>query len=141
MATLSINLDVTQYVQVNVALNPMTLESHRDVVRITLSEDKPAKTNTVFHMLGGDSEPLAFSSIDTNVWALATSANCKLIVTETDSIKVVTDTGASMLELIISTNYDMIGKLGDVVTELKIMNMYNAMAHNETILKEDVDNA
>ena len=95
MPTVSVNLDTTQYVQVNTAFNPITLQAHNDSVRITLSELKPAKSNTVFHSLGGDDAPLHFPSIDTNVWALAITEKSSLIVSETEPAPV-SDFGTSV---------------------------------------------
>lgn len=86
MPTVAVNLSTTEYVQVNTSFNPILLQSHRDAVRITLSELKPSKSNTVFHVLSGDDAPLPFNSIDTNVWALATTDKSSLIVSETDLV-------------------------------------------------------
>ena len=86
MPTVSVNLDTTQYVQVNTSLNPLILQAHRDAVRITLSDSKPTKGNSVFHLLGGDDNPLPFDSIDTNVWALAVSDRSSLVVSETTAV-------------------------------------------------------
>lgn len=83
MPTVSVALDQTQYVRINTALNPMVLEAHRDTVRVTISELKPALNNTVYHELSGADAPLKFDSIDTNVWALAMSDRSSLIVSET----------------------------------------------------------
>lgn len=88
MPTVSVNLDTAQYVQVNTAFNPMILQSLRDTVRITLSDLKPAKSNTVFHELGGKDAPLTFPSIDTNVWALAMTNRSALIVSETEPVPI-----------------------------------------------------
>jgi hypothetical protein len=94
MPTVSVNLDIDQYVQVNTGLNtglnPLILQGHRDTVRITLSELKPAKANEVFHTLGGDDPVLHLNSIDTNVWALAQSDKSSLIVSETEPFPVKT---------------------------------------------------
>lgn len=62
----------------------MVLQAHRDSVRIVLSELKPSKGNSVFHLLGGDDEPLPLHSLDTNVWALAITDKSSLIVSETE---------------------------------------------------------
>lgn len=88
MPTVSVNLDISQYVQVNTALNPMILQAHNDSVRIAISDTKPAKSNVVYHLLGGGDNPLSFNSLDTNVWALAVTDKSNLIVTETDSLPV-----------------------------------------------------
>lgn len=97
MPTVAVNLDVDNYVQVNVEFNPLLLQAHRDAVRITISELKPLKSNTVFHVLGGDDAPLALNSIDTNVWALATTDNSSLIVSETKPF-LINDHGADLAE-------------------------------------------
>lgn len=91
MPTVLVNLSTTEYVRVNTSLNPLLLQAHRDTVRITISTAKPTKSNTVFHTLGGDDAPLKLDSIDTNIWALATSDKSSLIVTETNTKPV--DTG------------------------------------------------
>ena len=88
MPTVSVNLSTTEYVQINSGLNPLLLQSHRDDVRVVLSSVKPAKTNGVYHTLGGDDDLLKFDSIDTNVWVLATTDNCSLVVSETDAVPV-----------------------------------------------------
>lgn len=88
MPTVSVALDLTQYVQVNVGLNPMVLQCNRDSVRIVLSELKPTKSNAVFHSLGGEDAPLQLHSIDTNVWALGLTETSSLIVSETNEIPV-----------------------------------------------------
>lgn len=82
MTTSVANLDVEQYVRVNIGINPVTLQAHRDSVRIAFSDVKPAKSNTAFHILGGDDEPLILPFNDVNVWALATTDRSSLIVTE-----------------------------------------------------------
>lgn len=86
MSTAQVALDTTQYVRVNVGLNRLMLQSMRDAVRIVVSDAKPAVSNTSFHILTGADSPLQFDTVDTNVWALATSVdNCTLIVTEIDA--------------------------------------------------------
>ena len=98
MPTVSVNLSTTEYVQVNTALNPMMLQCLRDSVRITLSEAKPAKSNTVFHLLSGGDDPLPFNSVDTNVWALAVTDKSSLIVSEVISshVQLVDSTGTPL---------------------------------------------
>ena len=95
MPTVKVNLDTTQYVQVNTSSKPepMILQAHRDSVRITLSNTKPTKGNPVFHVLGREDPVLPLSSPDTNVWALATSDNSTLIVTETEPFPVIAGRG------------------------------------------------
>lgn len=94
MPTVSVNLDMTQYVQINTAFNPMVLQALNDSVRITLSTLKPAANNSVFHLLGGKDAPLKFDSIDTNVWALAVTDKSSLIVSETEPAPVALHDGA-----------------------------------------------
>jgi len=83
MPTVSVNLDTTQYVKVNIGFGPMMLQAHRDEVRITISLTQPAKGNSVFHTLSGKDAPLHLNSIDTNIWALAVTDQSSLIVSET----------------------------------------------------------
>lgn len=85
MTTASVNVNTTEYVRVNAGLNPLTLQAHRDAVRIVFSDSKPSVSTGSFHLISGDSPPWPISSIDTNVWALATSVHSSLIVTETYS--------------------------------------------------------
>jgi len=94
MPTLSVNLSTLEYVKVNTALNPMILQAHNDSVRITISEFKPSKSNPVFHLVGGNSAPLHLNSVDTNIWALATTDDSSLIVSETRRLPV--DTGLQL---------------------------------------------
>lgn len=82
MPTSLVNLSTDNYVRINTSLNPLVLQAHRDKVHITLSESQPVKSNTVFHLLGGEDQPLQFNFIDTNVWALAISDTSSLTVTE-----------------------------------------------------------
>jgi hypothetical protein len=84
MPTVAVNLDTTQYVKVNTSFNPIMLQAHRDSVRIALSPAKPAKGNSVFHVIGGDDVPMHIGSPDTNIWALAVTDNSSLVVSETD---------------------------------------------------------
>ena len=137
MPTVSVNLDTMQYIKINSGLNPLLLQAHRDSVRVVLSSVKPAKTNPTFHLIGGDSEPLKFDSIDTDVWALAVSDRSSLIVSETDDIKVVTKSGDQVVDLLIKTNNNIASRLADVIIELKKINVYNAMSHDEELSNED----
>ena len=82
MPTSRVNLDTDIYVRINTSLNPLILQAHRDDVRITISNERPVKNNTVFHLLSGDDQPFHLDTIDTNVWALATTDNSSLIVSE-----------------------------------------------------------
>lgn len=84
MPTMSVALDKTQYVKVNTAFNPITLQAKRDTVRIALSTLQPADDTIAFHILGGKDAPLHFNSIDTNLWVLAMSDESSLIVSETE---------------------------------------------------------
>ena len=85
MPTVSVNLDPSQYVKVNTGFNQTILQCLGDHVRVTLSLNKPSKSNTVFHLISPSKEPLVLTSIDTNLWALATSNNSSLIATELTS--------------------------------------------------------
>jgi len=93
MPTVSVNLSIDEYVQINTAFNPMVLQAHNDSVRITLSETKPTVSNPVFHILGGKDAPLHLNSIDTNVWALAITEKSSLIVSETEPFRITNTNG------------------------------------------------
>lgn len=86
MATTRVNLDVTQYVRVTIAdiLDPssLLLQSHRDTVRIAFSTVKPAKSNSVFHELGGEHPPFTVPMTEIPCWALAMTERCALTATE-----------------------------------------------------------
>lgn len=85
MATTRVNLDTTQYVRVTsdpLVASSLLLQSHRDTVRIAFSDVKPVKGNEVFHELGGEHPPLNIPSVDTAVWALATTDRCALTATQ-----------------------------------------------------------
>lgn len=82
MSTGNVLLDVTQYVRINIGLNPMLLQSHRDTVRIVFSDSKPVVGNSAFHQLGGDDQTLNIPFTDVNVWALAMTDKSSLTVTE-----------------------------------------------------------
>ena len=82
MSTGNVLLDTTQYVRINVGLNPMLLQSHRDTVRIVFSDLQPVEGNKAFHQLGGDDPSLHIPYTDVNVWALAMTDQSSLTVTE-----------------------------------------------------------
>lgn len=85
MATAQVNLDTTQYVRVTQdPIRPVSLllQSHRDAVRIVVSDAKPSFGNPVFHELSGSDDILSLSLAETHVWALATTDRCGLTVTE-----------------------------------------------------------
>lgn len=95
MSTVSVDLDTSQYVQVNIGLNPMILQAQNDTVRIAISAAQPVITNKTFHILGGKDAPLLLNSIDTNIWALAITDRSSLIVSEIDPSSV-SDFGTSV---------------------------------------------
>ena len=56
----------------------------RDTVRIALSPTKPALSNEVFHTLDGSDPVFPVNALDTDVWALAMTDRCSLVVSEID---------------------------------------------------------
>jgi len=82
MATVSINLSTTEYVQINSGFESMVMQSDGDAVRVVVSVVKPSTANKVFHILYGKHHTLKFDSVDTDVWAIATSSASRLIVTQ-----------------------------------------------------------
>ncbi len=82
MPTSSVNLITGEYVRVNQGLNSLILQSNLDVVKIAFSNLKPIASNLAFHKLARDDEPLSVDKTDVNVWALATTDNTSLVVTE-----------------------------------------------------------
>jgi len=99
MSTTMANLDTTQYVKVNSVRESITLQSFRDEVRITFSNDKPAMGNTVFHTLNGSDDPLQLLNIDTDVWVLAMTDRSGLAITETKAAQVLQTTAFGELEV------------------------------------------
>lgn len=81
MSTSRANLDVTQYVKVADSGVYLLLQSHRDTVRVVFSDIKPAKSNTTFHELGGNNEPLSIPYTETDVWVLAMTECSALTIT------------------------------------------------------------
>jgi len=86
MSTGRANLDVTQYVKVADSGVYLLLQSHRDTVRVVFSDIKPAKSNTTFHELGGNNEPLNIPYTETDVWVLAMTECSALTVTNFGSV-------------------------------------------------------
>lgn len=86
MSTSRANLDVTQYVKVADSGVYLLLQSHRDTVRVVFSDIKPAKSNTTFHELGGNNEPLSIPYTETDVWVLAMTECSALTVTDFGSV-------------------------------------------------------
>ena len=141
MATASVVLDTTQYVRVNIDLNPIMLQAHRDAVRIVFVDDQPARSNNIFHLLGDGKDPLQMSTIDTNVWALAMSNESSLMVTEfpTAAIPVVND---DLLNSSLDQNkigYNSTDLLGFVLLELRKLVTYYEEGMGFKINDSDVD--
>ena len=99
MSTSVANLDTTQYVKVNIGLNPVMLQAHRDAVRIVFSDIKPSKSNTAFHILNGGDEPLNMTHTDSDIWVLATTTNSSLVITEMKTALPVDVTGGFGLNI------------------------------------------
>ena len=117
MPTSLVTLSTTEYVKVNSSLSPLVLQSLRDQVRIALSSVKPTINNTVFHTLDGSDSPLQLFDLDVDVWALATSDRCSLVVTET---------GPAQIGL-----YD---GYGNPISSLKgAIDIHNADVHNSVV--------
>ena len=51
----------------------------------------------------------------------------------------VLDNSAALLAAQLETDNDTLNLLNDILSELKIMNTYNAMAHNQELTKEDLE--
>lgn len=82
MPTAQVVLDTSRYVRVNEGYFRIMLQALNDAVRVVISAERPSKGNTSFHMLTGGDAPLMVDANDANVWALATTRNSSLIVTE-----------------------------------------------------------
>lgn len=86
MPTGNVALDTSRYVKISNGKESLILQSHRDTVRIAVSESQPDIENTAFHEIGGAGAggrqnmlPLSYTS--QAVWALATTGNCRISVT------------------------------------------------------------
>jgi hypothetical protein len=81
VATNRITLDVTQYVRVNIGQGKFKVQSLQGDCYIVLTDNKPAATNRVAHILRSDTT-MDFESHDTNVWVLARENGAQVVVTE-----------------------------------------------------------
>jgi len=144
MPTVSVALDITQYVQINTAFNPMVLQAHLDAVRVVINDVKPSVDNTVFHLLSGKDAPLHFNSIDTDVWALAITNRSSLIVSETEPFPVdLAATESDPLQVSSgNVGLNMFSSLkesiDDLVLQMKILNKYMAEGFDNEIKEEDI---
>ncbi len=86
MPTLSVNLDTTQYVKVNSDRGSLILQAFNDSVRVTLSDNKPIKSNNVFHLLGGKDAPLHLNSLGSDLWVLPVTDRSSLIVSTLEPV-------------------------------------------------------
>lgn len=86
MATTRPVLDTTQYVQVNQSQRAILIQNKRDTVRVTLSDVKPARANTVFHVLSKSDPMMKFRDLDTNVWVLSMTDTSSISVTENPGV-------------------------------------------------------
>jgi len=127
MPTVSVNLSTTEYVKINTGLNPLLLQSHRDDVRIVLSDAKPAFGNSIYHTLGGDDELLKFDSIDVNVWVLATTDSCSLVVSETDAVVVTVGNVVDVSETDLTFETDVVTVLNNMSCKLSTIVEYWAL--------------
>lgn len=86
MATARVLLDTTQYVRVTDRFDIIWLQCLRDTVRIVFSNDKPSRNNTTFHLIAGDDPMMEFDNVDTSIWALATTPESTLIITNVSNL-------------------------------------------------------
>ncbi len=129
MPTSIVNLDPTQYVQVNSTLGQILLQSLRDEVRIALSDLKPAKSNTAFHTLSGSDGPLPINAIDTNVWALSVTDRSSLIISELDSASVSVSNVVDVSETDLTFETDVVTVLNELSRKLSILIEYEILMH------------
>jgi hypothetical protein len=86
MSTGKAALDRTQYVKISNGDESLVLQSHRDTVRIAVSELQPTIDNEAFHEVGGAGNVGRQNILNLNyvadpVWALAMTDNSSLSVT------------------------------------------------------------
>ena len=86
MPTGNVILDTTQYVKISDGIESLILQSHRDTVRITVSDLQPSLDNDAFHEIGGAGAAgrqnmLQMPFTDGAVWALAMTDHSKLSIT------------------------------------------------------------
>ena len=93
MSTGNVSLDTSQYVRVNAGQNAITLQAHRDRVRIVFSIAKPAITNSAFHTMEGGEPVWQIPATDTNTWVLALTDTSSMTVTEYPNAEIKTDAG------------------------------------------------
>jgi len=138
VSTGSAVLDVTQYVRVNVDLNPLLLQAHRDSVRIVFNDTKPALSNTAFHILNGSDPIFHVPSLDVNVWVLAMTDTASLSVTEfgasTDNpIDTIEEFAAAMNSQLSRLWIDQLA----VIDELRLLNLRFEVAFETTVTGAD----
>lgn len=133
MPTSIASLDVTQYVRINTAYNPLILQAHRDAVRIAVSELQPALSNEAFHLLDGGDPPLPINSPDTNVWVLAQTDTSSLIITENTDIPVTVNNVVDVSETDLTYETDMVTQLCEISRKLSIL-----IKHSEIITEMDL---
>jgi hypothetical protein len=151
MATAGVNISLQQYVRVNVGLNPILLQAHRDAVRVVLSDARPVRSNPTFHLLHGEAPPLKFDSLDTNVWVLGTTDKATLVVSELTHVPValqgeILDLDNGYVPVDVNKtddDYSQLGllhcKLDDLIAQLKIANMYHSIGHDIKITESDLE--
>ena len=60
------------------------------------------------------------------------------IPVDSDNPLPVSDNSAALLAAQLETDNELLSLMNDVLSELKIMNLYNAMTHNQELTKEDL---
>jgi len=81
VSTNRITLDITQYVRVNIGKGKFKVQSLQGDCYIVLTDNKPAASNRVAHILRSDTT-MDFEAHDTNVWVLARENGAQVVVTE-----------------------------------------------------------
>lgn len=71
METTEIQVSLTEYIQVNTGLGPITIEPNEREVRVAVSETQPALSNTAYHRISAKNR-IQFTKPSTNTWVLGT---------------------------------------------------------------------
>lgn len=83
MATAQPNVDVEQYLRVNVNdTGAIILHARHDAVRVVFADAKPSRSTNIYHLLDPRHPPLQIPYFSTNVWVLATTSRAVVTVTE-----------------------------------------------------------
>lgn len=143
MPTGNVLLSTEEYVRINMGQNPMILQAHRDAVRIVFNDVKPARGNASFHVLHCNDAPYPIPLVDNNVWALATSDDSSLTITEFNGVNDdnPVDTVGELAMVLMQQLITMTCRQDSIIAELRLMNARIEESFETRINLEDIEHA